>query len=119
MEGGGGYFLLWLKAWELTTENTVMKGEMLTNKGTSKQEIKQLQLRLFYLSFQLLFFAKLSNKINLRIFFFFPLSFFIPHTNTNQCTALHSVGWFLFHGLNHHFRIDHKAPRLPPLKNFA
>ena len=30
----GGYLLLWLKAWELIAENTVMRGEMLSNKGT-------------------------------------------------------------------------------------
>ena len=76
-------------------------------------------MRLFYLSFQLLFFAKLSNKIKCEGFFFSSFRFpFLSHTLT-LINAQHytpsSIWWFLFHGLNHHFRIHHKAPRLPPL----
>ena len=75
-------------------------------------------MRLFYLSFQLLFFAKLSNKIKCEGFFFSSFRFpFLSHTLT-LINAQHytpsSIWWFLFHGLNDHFRIDHKAPRLPP-----
>ena len=52
-------------------------------KGTWKQEIKQLQLRLFHLSFQLIFFAKLSNKIKCEGFFFSSFRFpFLSHTLT-------------------------------------
>ena len=51
--------------------------------GAGEKKKKQIKLRLFHLSFQLIFFAKLSNKIKCEGFFFSSFRFpFLSHTLT-------------------------------------